>query len=282
MGATVMWNQDTLTAELTTGGEPVLYKVNSVEDPLNEEEHAQHMADWLNGFDITIRPDITIKIDGEVQEFRNVLGEPVYPVVFHDSVFLPIRSIGELLGKKVLWIPQKDLPGGWHTGSVWDKWDYELFHSEPEYTTQNSIIQICDQPTEEELAAAEAYIEEVKAIYLEHVEELQKFLTAENMDQEATLAEMERLASYGPKLRAVPSPEVDFLEKEVWSVQWHSHMIDEYGLGFYVESVRRGTETHESLKKDNKLGDWCCDTLVTLRFWDIATMEALVEGMRGN
>jgi len=283
MGAEVEWDQDTLTVELTTGGEPVFYPVNSVETVLDtKEERAQYLDELWNGFDITIRPDITIKIDGEVQEFRNVLGEPVSPIVFKETVYLPLRSIGELLGKKVLWIPQKELPGGWERNPKWETWDYELFHSEPEYTMQETEIQLYDQPSEEELAEVEAYIAQLKSLYLEFVEGIQAFLTAETMDRETTIAALEDLSGYGARFRAVLKPKADFIRREARLVDIHSMAIDQFGVDFYLESVRRGSEDHESLKKDNKFGDWCCRPLVSYWFNSIPTMEALVEGMRGN
>lgn len=50
-----------------------------------------------------LRPDITIEIDGRVRTFYNVQGEEVHPISYADTTYLPIRSIGELMGKNVNW-----------------------------------------------------------------------------------------------------------------------------------------------------------------------------------
>lgn len=50
-----------------------------------------------------IRPDFTVKIDGEVRTFKNVNGEVVYPMLYEGTTYLPVRAIGELMGKTVYW-----------------------------------------------------------------------------------------------------------------------------------------------------------------------------------
>ncbi len=50
-----------------------------------------------------LRPDYTIVIDGAVRTFYNVSGQQVYPVSYQDTTYLPVRAIGELMGKIVSW-----------------------------------------------------------------------------------------------------------------------------------------------------------------------------------
>ncbi len=50
-----------------------------------------------------IRPDFTVKIDGEVCTFKNANGEVVYPMLYDGTTYLPVRAIGELMGKTVYW-----------------------------------------------------------------------------------------------------------------------------------------------------------------------------------
>lgn len=50
-----------------------------------------------------LRPDITIVIDGSVQVFYNVGGQQVHPLSYSDTTYLPLRAIGELMGKVVTW-----------------------------------------------------------------------------------------------------------------------------------------------------------------------------------
>lgn len=50
-----------------------------------------------------LRPDFTIVIDGQERTFQNVNGETVEPVLYQGTTYLPVRAIGELMGKDVIW-----------------------------------------------------------------------------------------------------------------------------------------------------------------------------------
>ncbi len=50
-----------------------------------------------------LRPDFTVVIDGTERTFKNVNGEVVDPILYNGSTYLPIRAIGEIMGKEVTW-----------------------------------------------------------------------------------------------------------------------------------------------------------------------------------
>ena len=50
-----------------------------------------------------LRPDITIVIDGAARVFYNVSGQQVHPISYNNTTYLPLRAIGELMGKVVTW-----------------------------------------------------------------------------------------------------------------------------------------------------------------------------------
>ncbi|MBQ4088172.1 MAG: PepSY domain-containing protein [Clostridia bacterium] len=50
-----------------------------------------------------LRPDFTVYVDGEKQVFRDVNGNVVDPILYEGTTYLPLRAIGQLMGKTVYW-----------------------------------------------------------------------------------------------------------------------------------------------------------------------------------
>ena len=110
MGAEVAWDQANQTVTLTSGGEPSYLDMFTPEGqpPMTEEEDAVFLREAQGGAEAELRPDIRIVLDGVEQNLTNARGEPVYPLVIRECVYLPVRNVGELCGKEVLWLPQTD------------------------------------------------------------------------------------------------------------------------------------------------------------------------------
>lgn len=60
-------------------------------------------SDIVKKISAELRPDFTVVIDGEKKIFENAQGDVVYPVLYDGTTYLPVRAIGELMGKKVYW-----------------------------------------------------------------------------------------------------------------------------------------------------------------------------------
>lgn len=51
----------------------------------------------------TLRPDLNIEVDGAKQSLKDAAGNPVYPIVYNNSTYVPFRAVGDLLGVEVGW-----------------------------------------------------------------------------------------------------------------------------------------------------------------------------------
>ena len=49
----------------------------------------------------TLRPDLNIEVDGAKQSLKDAAGNPVYPIVYNNSTYVPFRAVGDLLGVEV-------------------------------------------------------------------------------------------------------------------------------------------------------------------------------------
>lgn len=97
MGKNVSWDNATKTVEISGTIEK---SYPSAEDEAYKQIGITNVAPSGTA---EIARDISVLIDGQRQTFRNQRGETIYPLFFKDSVYLPIRNIGELVGFEVTW-----------------------------------------------------------------------------------------------------------------------------------------------------------------------------------
>ena len=91
MNKNVNWDESSYTA--TIGGTRTTGNATGTPDR-NAKEAAVNL---------TMEPNYTIVIDGVDRTFYDVNGKVCDPAVYNGSIYLPIRAIGEIMGKSVSW-----------------------------------------------------------------------------------------------------------------------------------------------------------------------------------
>ena len=91
MGRNVDWNADTKT--VTLSGSRTGTAASGTPDTTAK---AQDIS-------AVLRDDITVVVDGAKRTFTDAAGKTVYPLFYDGSNYLPIRAVGELMGKNVAW-----------------------------------------------------------------------------------------------------------------------------------------------------------------------------------
>lgn len=91
MDKNVNWDESTYTA--TIGGSRVTPDATGQKDRNAREKNVS----------LSMEPGYTIIIDGVSRTFYDANGKKCDPAVYDGSIYLPIRAIGEIMGKNVAW-----------------------------------------------------------------------------------------------------------------------------------------------------------------------------------
>lgn len=94
---------------------------------------------------VQLSPNITVKLDGKAQSMTDVNGNPVYPLLYNGTTYLPIRAVSNMLGLNVAW------DGGTQTVYLAEPRSSGMSTDSSMETNNNKATVTIERPTVEEI-----------------------------------------------------------------------------------------------------------------------------------
>ena len=122
-----------------------------------------------------LRGDFTVYVDGKKQTFRDVNGKVVDPILYEGTTYLPVRAIGELMGKTVYWYQdEKKIELVEPSGEKTLVTDADVIIDGADKVKEEKIKEEkpgkAEKPEKEKATEAEITLDEAKEIVLEKAE----------------------------------------------------------------------------------------------------------------
>ena len=229
MGCQVAWNRENQSVVLTSGGEDSAL-IRDDAPALTEEELSVWLHSQEYGMDITLRPDLAVLLDGKELSFANAEGEPVYPAVYRQVTYLPVRSIGELCGCTVTWVPGE--PG-----------------RSPDRIYLRSPL------TDAELEEIQAFLTAAGPLGDALEETVQAMFSHQTADSTAFLSCVTALTEYISSLRALARPSADWAQPAVSALFGTALSEMERAAARCLTSLEQDPASYASLQSDQQLHD---------------------------
>lgn len=225
MGRDGVWDEAAGTITLS-GGKESIYLDQHLDQgpPSTPEEAAQERRDRTDGFEVEMLPEVKIIVDGTERQFQNAKGERIYPALLRGEIYLPLRSVGTLCGKEVLWLPPLSVADmglpcegtGETEEACWNSF------------SSGSMIFLYDPCSEEQIGALRAYLTEcegLRAVLVERAADLGAVGLTDNQAALTVLADIRQAAF---ELQQLAKPDVaPFEDYYDWHIRYSaSRMIE--------------------------------------------------------
>lgn len=195
LGAQTNWDAVTQTLSIVRNGTPY-YRHKYLDKP----EDSQRRFYGLE-FDAELCSDATVTVDGAPIFFANAAGERLFPIVRDNFVYLPLRSVSELCGKEILYLPEWPvLISGLPTLEQLKQPFLSRGHM--------SVVHLYDEITEAQLQSMDSYLAAVDTYYAAMKDALVALSDSETLSREEALAHARALDEAARGIHSLPNPEL--------------------------------------------------------------------------
>lgn len=220
LGCTLSVDRAAGKAAFTTGQEASIPGPNSTV-PSNEADFAVLDHYFESGADVQLLSQFTVTVDGAPWTFSSG-GTARYPFFVDDTLYLPLRSVGERMGKVVTWVPE--LAGV------------------PHY--QDELISIDAPATQAQLQEMQAYLDQAYALYWKAAEVGQALVDASDLPGAEAADMLDQIKGYLRQIGQLPSPSHHYLDKYAFPELAVSTTVFS-GFDYYSAALRANTLTFQ-------------------------------------
>ena len=220
LGCTLSVDRAAGKAAFTTGQEASIPGPNSTV-PSNEADFAVLDRYFESGADVQLLSQFTVTVDGSPWTFASG-GTALYPFFVDDTLYLPLRSVGERMGKVVTWVPE--LVGV------------------PHYKSE--LISIDTPATQAQLQEMQTYLDQAYALYWKAVEVGQALVDASDLPGAEAADMLDQIKGYLRQIGQLPSPSHHYLDKYAFPELAVSTTVFS-GFDYYSAALRANTLTFQ-------------------------------------
>ena len=220
LGCTLSVDRAAGKAAFTTGQEASIPGPNSTV-PSNEADFAVLDRYFESGADVQLLSQFTVTVDGSPWTFASG-GTALYPFFVDDTLYLPLRSVGERMGKVVTWVPE--LAGV------------------PHY--QDELISIDAPATQAQLQEMQTYLDQAYALYWKAAEVGQALVDASDLPGAEAADMLDQIKGYLRQIGQLPSPSHHYLDKYAFPELAVSTTVFS-GFDYYSAALRANTLTFQ-------------------------------------
>lgn len=237
LGCTLSVDRAGGKAAFTTGQAALIQtKLSNSTVPLNDADFARLDRYWESGADVQLLRQFTVTVDGTPWTFSSG-GTALYPFFVDETLYLPLRSVGERMGKVVTWVPEP-------TGI-------------PHYKSE--LISIDAPATQAQLQEMQTYLDQAYALYWKAVEVGQALVDAADLPGPKAADMLDQIKGYLRQIGQLPVPSHHYLDKHEFP-DLAVNTIVFSNFDYFSAALRAGTLTFQ----DAVYGGMKSDVSITL------------------
>lgn len=178
------------------------------------------------GMDVQLLTDFTVLVDGKPWTFASG-GTALYPFFVDGTLYLPLRAVGERMGKDVLWVPAP----------------------KANFRTEE-VISIHAHPTQAQMSEMQSYLDQGVQLYWKAAAVAQELAAADSMTAAKAVEKLEQIKSLIHQIGNLSVPTHPYLNMfEIPAFAASPYLFN--SINDAIQSLQSGTASFQDLRGKN-------------------------------